>query len=276
MNRQREIYALRERLAALEPIGLLGRESWFTLGVEQMDTVLGGGLSRAALHEVVGAGSADAAAAVGFVTGLSLRAGQPRKNEARSKDVPRSSPAMLWVRQTASEVEAGKLYPHGLVEMGLDPGAFIQVRIKDATGVLRAGIEGARCEALACVVIEVWGNPKVLDLTATRRLALGAEQSGVPVFLLRFCEKVEPSAAATRWQVRSLASRPLEADAPGHPAFDVTLLRQRTGVCGLNWQMEWNRDRQQFEKQALSRAVASFPFDRADQAAGGSNWRQAG
>lgn len=269
MNRQREIHALREQLSALEPVGLLGSEGRFMLGAERQDAALGGGLSRAAVHEVVAAGSADAAAAIGFVTGLSLRASQPRETAGVSKDV-------LWVRQKASETETGKLYPHGLLEMGLDPQSLIQVRLKDAAGVLRAGIEGARCEALGCVVIEVWGNPKVLDLTATRRLALDAEQSGVPVFLMRFSKNVDSSAAATRWQVRALASRPLEADAPGHPAFDITLLRQRSGVCGLNWQMEWNRDRQHFEEQALSRAVASFSFDGAHQATGATSWRQAG
>ncbi|MCO6392336.1 hypothetical protein GTW25_14995 [Aliihoeflea aestuarii] len=263
MNRQREIHALRERLSALEPVGLLGQESRFTLGSQRVDDALGGGLSRAALHEVVTFGSADAAAAIGFVTGLSRRAGGPSR-------------AMLWVRQTTGEAEAGKLYPHGLFEMGLDPRSIIQVRLRDATGVLRAGIEGARCEALGCVVIEIWGDPKILDLTATRRLALGAEESGVPVFLLRFSRKVESSAAATRWQVRSLASRPLEADAPGHPAFDVTLVRQRAGIGGLDWKMEWNIDRHEFEEQALSRTVASLPFDREDQAAGAARWRQAG
>ncbi len=263
MNRQREIHALREQLSALEPVGLLGAEDRFMLGAERQDAALGGGLSRAALHEVVAAGSADAAAAIGFVTGLSLRAGGSLR-------------PMLWVRQKASEIETGKLYPQGLLEMGLDPQSLIQVRLKDATGVLRAGIEGARCEALGCVVIEVWGSPKILDLTATRRLSLGAEQSGVPVFLLRFSQTVDSSAAATRWQVRSLASRPLEADAPGHPAFDVTLTRQRSGVCGFNWQMEWNRDRLQFEEQAVSGAMAAVPFDRTHQATGASGWRQAG
>ncbi len=276
MSRQREIHALRERLAGLEPVGILGEESRFSLDSKQIDAALGGGLTRAALHEVMSAGSADAAAAIGFVTGLSLRAGRGGKGPKDAETAVDAVRPVLWVRQTAGEVETGKLYPHGLLEMGLDPRSLIQVRLKDATGVLRAGMEGAACEALGCVVIEVWGSPKILDLTATRRLALRAEQSGVPVFLLRFCARVEPSAAATRWQIRALASRPLEADAPGHPAFDVTLLRQRAGVCGLNWQMEWNRDRQHFEEQALSRPVASFPFNRTDQAAGASRWRQAG
>lgn len=263
MNRQREIHALRERLSALTPVGLLDRKGRFALGAENVDTALGGGLSRAALHEVVSPGSADAAAAIGFVTGLCLKAGGPSR-------------PLLWVRQTMSEGETGKLYPHGLFEMGLDPASVIHVRLGDAGAVLRAGIEGARCEALGSVVIEIWGNPKVLDLTATRRLALGAEESGVPVFLMRFCERIEPGAAATRWQVRACRSRPLEADAPGHPSFDVTLLRQRAGACGLNWKMEWNRERQEFEEPALSRPMASLPFDRADQAAGEARWRQAG
>jgi protein ImuA len=276
MDGRRDIHALRQSLAALEPVGLIGPESRFSLGADGPDRALGGGLMRGALHEVLGAAGADAASAAGFVAGLSLRAGLRINEDLRSEGGAMRLRKTLWVRQVAGEVETGKLYPQGLLDIGLLPETLIQVRLKDAAAVLRAGIEGARCEALGAVVIEPWGNPKVLDLTATRRLTLAAEESGVPIFLLRLCARAEPSAATTRWQVGALASRPLEANAPGMPAFDITLLRQRAGTAGLNWQMEWNRDEQRFEEQAISRAVAPLSSDRPAGASGAAGWRQAG
>lgn len=276
MDGRRDIHVLRQSLAALEPVGLIGPESRFSLGADGPDRALGGGLMRGALHEVLGAAGADAASAAGFVAGLSLRAGLRIDEDLRTDAGALRLRKTLWVRQIAGEIETGKLYPQGLLDIGLLPQTLIQVRLKDAAAVLRAGIEGARCEALGAVVIEPWGNPKVLDLTATRRLTLAAEESGVPVFLLRMSARAEPSAAVTRWQVRTLASRPLEADAPGMPAFDITLLRQRAGTAGLNWQMEWNRDEQRFEEQAISRAVAPLSSDRPAGASGAAGWRQAG
>ncbi len=52
-------------------------------------------------------------------------------------------------------------------------------------GILRAGAEAARCPAVGAVLMEPWGEARPLDLTASRRLTLAADQSGVTVFLLR-------------------------------------------------------------------------------------------
>jgi protein ImuA len=125
------------------------------------------------------------------------------------------------------------------------------VRARDGEGVLRAGAEAARCAALSAVLIEPWGEPRPFDLTASRRLALAAEASGVPVLLLRVAAAEAPSAARTRWQVRALASRALEANAPGAPAFALRLLRQRGGAAEREWRVEWDRDRHCFAERSL-------------------------
>jgi protein ImuA len=91
-------------------------------------------------------------------------------------------------------------------------------------------------------VIELWGEPRPLDLTASRRLAMAAESSGVTTLLLRIAAAPAPSAAQTRWRVAAAPSLPLAANAPGHPAFDLELMRQRGGPEGLRWQVEWNRE----------------------------------
>ena len=45
--------------------------------------------------------------------------------------------------------------------------------------------QGAGCAGLSAVVGEIHGAPAVLDFTATKRLALRAEASGVPVWPIR-------------------------------------------------------------------------------------------
>lgn len=224
------------------------------LGVPALDEVLNGGLARAALHEIYAAEVADLAAATGFALGLALRAGQVEER------------TILWARQDFVDAEAGRLHAPGLNELGLDPARLLLVRARDGEGVLRAGAEAARCPALGAVLIEPWGEPRPFDLTASRRLALAAEASGVPVLLLRVAAAEAPSAARTRWQVRALASRALEANAPGAPAFVLRLLRQRGGAAEREWRVEWDRDRHRFAERSLfdrsSRTDHAAPLSR--------------
>lgn len=243
-------------------------------GAPALDEALGGGIARAALHEVYAAGTADLAAATGFAAGLALRAAEGRP--------------IFWVRQDVLDGEAGRLHPPGLAELGLDPARILLVRARDAEGVLRAGAEAARCSALGAVVIEPWGEPRRLDLTVSRRFALAAEASGVATLLLRAAAP-SASAARTRWLVSALPSRALEANAPGDPAFNLRLLRHRDGLSEREWRVEWCRDRQAFQDRTepavelrrpethpdaapLSRLVVAFPADRpavaGDQGAG--------
>ena len=90
---------------------------------------------------------------------------------------------IAWVRQDYADVEAGALHAPGLAELGLDPDRLILVRARNAADVLRAGAEAVRCPALGAVLMEPWGEPRVLDLTATRRLSLAAAGSGVTLLL---------------------------------------------------------------------------------------------
>ena len=207
---------------------------------------------------------------------------------------------ILWVRQDVLDAETGRLHPPGLAELGLDPARILLVRARDAQDVLRAGAEAARCSALGAVLIEPWGEPRLFDLTASRRLALAAEASGVTTVLLRASARQDASAARTRWLVRALPSRALEANAPGDPAFSLRLLRDRGGLGEREWRVEWNRDRQSFHERAafqerpafheragsqgraqdaapLSRPLVPFPADGpAAEGARGPGFRRAG
>lgn len=235
----------------------------FSLGAAPLDEAVGGGLRRAALHEIFAGASGDEAASRGF--GLALLA---RAAPARS---------LIWIRQDMVAQEQGELHAPGLFEFGIDPGSVILLRMRDALQSLRAGHEALRCPALGAVVVEIWGAPKALDLTASQRLARAAAKADVTAILIRSGTGAtpQPSAALTRWSVRAAPSARLVADAPGSPAFDLGLLLHREGYPPRNFRVEWNRDDRIFREPALSRVMAAPAGDRPFASPGGEDRRQA-
>ena len=220
-------------------------------GAEILDRRLNGDLVRAALHEVY-ADTADAASATAFALLLAWRA--------------RKAKPIFWVREEKAARFGGRPYGHGLAGLGIDPNALLWVNAPDSIAALRAGADISRCNAVGAVIIEPIGKAPALDLTASRRLALAAGQSGVMTLILRTGVEPVHSAAQTRWGVASAPSTPLPANAPGHPAFDVTLLRHRGGIAGIEARLEWNRDRQSFDQAPLSGAVPAVATGGAGQA----------
>ncbi|MFT0861341.1 ImuA family protein [Ancylobacter sp. G4_0304] len=254
MRAAHDVSALRQMLAGLEAERLPGASSAFSLGATGPDSVLADTLARGALHEIYAAEGADMPAASGFALALALRSAQA---EGEAPPYPRP---IVWVRQDFLDSEAGRLDAHGLRDLGLDPSRLILVRARDPEQALRAAGDAVRCAALGAVLLEPWGEPKALDLTATRRLALRAGASGVTLFLLRMAAKPSASVAVTRWLVRPILSNPLPADAPGAPAFAVALLRHRGGLQGHDWNLEWDHESCSFRDIApLSRPVVSVP-----------------
>ncbi len=131
---------------------------------------------------------------------------------------------VLWVQERMAIHESGRIHPPGL---GL--GDLIHVEARDARAALWAMEEGLRCAALSCVIGELWGDPAALDFTATRRLAVAAERSGVAAFLIRLGGHATLSGARMRWRIASQASlaHPFDPRAPGAPAWDAELFRAR-------------------------------------------------
>jgi protein ImuA len=215
------------------------------LGHRLADACLHGGLLKGALHEVFPAAAGDEAAASGFVMALGARAAEGKR--------------ILWLRPDFAALEHGEISASGLVELGLDPGRFLLLRAPDVTAVLRAGFDALSCAALGALVVEIPGTPRILDLSASRRLVLAAAQSGVTAFLLRLDAQAEPSAAETRWLVRAARSQTNKRDW-GYPRFAAELVRHRHGRNGY-WVMEWNCDDRLF-RAADSSAVVSTAADR--------------
>lgn len=214
-------------------------------------------LGSGQLHEIHAAADDWAAALAFALTGIDARGRRP----------------VMLVRAARQAALAMEPCGAGLIALGIDPARLVIVESADAIGVLRAGLEGARCPALAAVVLVTWRRFPEYALTASRRLVLAAERSRVPVIVLRGDAEPRPSAAHQRWLVRSARAAPLEANAPGLPAITVELLRRRGGAAGGSWHLEWDeqhgcyrepRDRTAVPAAALSGTVVRLSAVRAD------------
>ena len=201
------------------------QQSVLPFGVPAIDDVLpSGGLAIGALHEVSSSGpqGEHATAATLFIAGILARLSGP----------------VIWV------VERNDLYPPALAAVGLTPARVIFVEARKAE-ILQAAEDAVRARGLGGVAVEISGR---LTMTASRRLQLAAEQSGVTTLLLRRSRKHDdpavstPSAATSRWRVVSLPSPPPLTDLPDTPGLSrawwrVDLIRCR-GADGASWVVE--------------------------------------
>lgn len=136
---------------------------------------------------------------------------------------------LLWVQDRMAILESGRIHPPGIASQNL-----IHVEARDARDALWAMEEGVGCTALSAVIGEIWGDPKALDFTATRRLAVASERSGTPCWLVRLGGAVNLSGARMRWRIASAPSLPnhLDPRAPGAAAWDAELFRARGSPPG--------------------------------------------
>lgn len=231
-------------------LGFAGEAQW-----------LGAGLRADGLHEIhaapctqAGSKGADGAFAAtsfadtGAALGFALLLAEQQRRQAGAS-------GLIWVREQGVP---GVPYGPGLAELGCDPSAITLLRLPDGKAVLRAGLDALRSGA-ATVLIELHGRQPLLDLTATRRLALAAGQTGTLALVLRCGAAPAASAAHSRWLVHAAPCVAMAENAPGRPAFALTLLRQRGGRDGLHIIVEWNRDHAAFEERRLADSPANRP-----------------
>jgi len=157
------------------------------------------------------------------------------------------SKPLLWVQDRMAILESGRIHPPGLPTQDL-----IHVEARDAKDALWAMEEGVRCSCLSAVIGEIWGDPRALDFTATRRLAVASERSATPCWLVRLGGSANLSGARMRWRIASVPSllNELDPKAPGRPAWDAALFRGR-GMPPGRWIVTHEADR--FHLAAASR-----------------------
>ena len=176
MTRSESLESLKTRIAGIERLRAVeaGAVAMAGTGHAGIDHALGGGLARGRVHEVFAAEADDAGCAAGFVVraGAQVRAGIGRRVGVAARGAGRTTG-----RQAARA--------RGLSSIGIDPRQVIIGLMPDPLAVLRAAADVVRCPEVGVAVIELWQSPRLLDLTASRRLALAAEGSGVTVIALR-------------------------------------------------------------------------------------------
>ena len=141
-------------------------------------------------------------------------------------DTPDTRP-WLWVQDREALRRSGRPYRPGLPRELRH--RLIHVAAHTAEDALFALEEGLRCRDLAFVIGEIAGNPRSLDLTASRRLGLSTEKHGVPLWLVRLGAQRDLSSARQRWQVRAASSPEPRWNpaAPGTASWQADLFRAR-------------------------------------------------
>lgn len=213
MRPRPDLDRLRGEIARLEARDPSRAAAALPFGVAGLDAALpGGGLARAALHEVAGGGAdvVHGTAAALFAAGVLARTGG----------------LVLWC------LTRPDLFAPALQQAGLDPDRVIYVEAGDDAGVLACAEEGLRHGGMGGVVAEV----SKLGMTASRRLQLAAEAGGTLGLALRRWRRPaeaadfgQPTAARTRWRVTALPSAPLPVPGVGRARWLVELVRARAG-----------------------------------------------
>jgi protein ImuA len=230
------IDALRQHLQRLQkPAGLDGQARPLPLGIATIDTTLGGGLARGALHEIAAAGEAHVAVAAGFALGL------------MPPDV-----RLVWIAEDMALAESGAPYGPGLDAFGLRPEKLLTVAAAHGRDLLWAMEEALRCRAVGTVIGELRHGE--IDSVAVRRLSLAASASGALALLLRASPPHDASTAATRWIVSAAL----------HESFTVRLTRNRRGPRGA-WTLQWSTNDERFVFAAHAQPVAAPAADRPHQ-----------
>ncbi len=235
--------------AAAMPPALSPRRggTFLPFDIPRLDNLMGGGLRLNALHEIRTEASSDGAA-TGFAAALAARlAGQD--------DRP-----LVWIIQAMAGREAGHLYGAGLDRFGLPSRRVILVGVRKPSEALWVFEEALRCRGLAGVLAEIRRHPRLLDLTASRRLALRARESGVMGLLLRQAAQADPGAALTRWLVTSRPAGILGGYPAGigRPAWHLILERNRRGATGAI-DLEWDHEARTFAEIDTATATHSRP-----------------
>jgi len=240
---------LKHSIRSLEPG--IERHGTVPLGIPPIDDALGGGLARAAFHEVAATSESAIAAATQFALALASRVHAPR--------------AVLLVAEEMGRGESGAPYGPGLDDLGLAPERLVTVAAAKPRDVLWTMEEALRCRAVGAVIGEV-RSVDSLDLLASRRLSLVAGHRDTCAFLLRTAPGTDASAAVTRWIIAGAPSRASTAG-PGPPRLSVHLTRNRRGPVG-SWILEWHRVERRFDlASSFSQPVADAACDRSHPAA---------
>ncbi len=281
---------LRRRLAALEArdAGVPARLDAFpaALGARaSLDALLSAGHGN--LSEILPARAPDAPAAAAFALAMALRA-----------RAARGGGALVFVLEDLGAREFGLPYGRGLAQAGLDLSSFALIRTRRPRETLWAMEEALKSPACAAIVAETFLNPRLYDLSASRRLLLAARRSGALGLLAslappqgtqaaRFSSaaglRVEiaaappaarPHAEEPAKQASRSARPPLSPAAPF--SWRLRLIKARAGLWGAIDPAQWRDIAFDLERAAFHHAFPErFPSQARDRPAAAPARRRA-
>ncbi len=200
-------------------------------------------LAFGALHEIAGTQERAYWSGLGFTLALAGVCARLRRG------------AVVWVREARFAQDYGVPHAWGLPLFGVRPGRVVLVcpeTDKDVLWGLEAAVQEAR---IAAVVGEIpppaGGRERGYGLTASRRLHLAAQRSGVPLLIFRGRKTGQPSAARSRWLIAPGARRAEDDWAPRWQA-DLEMCRAGPGqvVHRGRWDLEWDHEAYRFRLAA--------------------------
>jgi protein ImuA len=302
LQRFNMIAHLRQRLLALQkPPKIQDGSGVLPFGIAAIDTMLGGGLMRGALHEIAAPAETHSAAATGFALGISSSwPGLSRPSTSCLLTLPEVVDArhkaghdgrrIVWIAEEMARTESGVPHGAGLDAFGLAPERLVTVTVSHRRDLLWGMEEALRCRAVGVVIGEM--RPGKIDEIAVRRLSLAAGESDALALLLRAAPAADSSTAATRWIVGAAPSfviperepfgertrnpetdseiasgfrirrfAPFRNDEEIRPRFAAHLARNRRGPVG-SWILEWSDSDERFILATHAQPVAAPAFDR--------------
>lgn len=152
--------------------------------------------------------------------------------------------AVIYLQLADEAQKLGLPYGPGLLSFGLDPEALVLVRAASMGELLWAAEEAIACRAVAAVVADIGSHSKLLDFTASRRLSLRAAATGGSIFLLRYGQGREASAAHLRWRLSPSPSarHRHDAKAPGPLRWRVELEKGALIKNQTEWMLGWTEN----------------------------------
>jgi protein ImuA len=158
---------------------------------------------RAAFFEIAPASVGDAPAAAGFALSLVARL------------LGEEGGAFLWIAEDFALMEGGAPHGPGLAAFGLDPRAFVLMRLSRRADVFLAAEEAIRARAFGAIVFEPAALGGADAQALVRRLAAGARSAQARAILLRPPAGArQPFLAPTSMRFE-VASRPAPRPAAG-------------------------------------------------------------
>lgn len=227
-DQQQRLLALRETIADIERKPALAEARARVEHRPGEFPVLAGGL----LQEVFTDEPRNAGASLGFAL-------------AQAKGLLSSQRlAVIYLQLSDETQKLGMPYGPGLLSFGFDPDALVLVRAANVAELLWAAEEAIACRAVAAVVADIGSHAKLLDFTASRRLSLRAAATGGSIFLLRYGQGREASAAHLRWRLLPSPSERKKYDerAPGMSRWQVRLERGSLIKQHAEWVLGWTEN----------------------------------